>query len=100
VTAEEIATVLSAIGDSWPAAVVVVAGVAGVVALRALPRLTEIRDIAKEVRAQFKPNGGSSARDQLNRIEERQKDHGRRLQVLEQNTGETPSTTLPDHPAT
>lgn len=87
-SAEDIATVLSAIGDSWPAAIVVVAGVAGFVALRALPRLTEIRDIAKEVRAQFKPNGGSSARDQLNRIEARQKDHGDRLAVLEKNTGE------------
>lgn len=85
-SAEDIATVLSAIGDSWPAAIVVVAGVAGFVALRALPRLTEIRDIAKEVRAQFKPNGGSSARDQLNRIEARQKDHGDRLAVLEKNT--------------
>lgn len=88
-SAEDIATVLSAIGDSWPAAIVVVAGVAGFVALRALPRLTEIRDIAKEVRAQFKPNGGSSARDQLNRIEARQKDHGDRLAALEKNTGET-----------
>lgn len=85
-SAEDIATVLSAIGDSWPAAIVVVAGVAGFVALRALPRLNEIRDIAKEVRAQFKPNGGSSARDQLNRIEARQKDHGDRLAVLEKNT--------------
>jgi hypothetical protein len=91
-SAEEIATVLAAIGDSWPAAIVVVAAVAGVVALRALPRLTEIRDIAKEVRAQFKPNGGASARDQLNRIENRQKDHSRRLAALEKNTGETPVT--------
>lgn len=91
-SAEDIATVLSAIGDSWPAAIVVVAGVAGFVALRALPRLTEIRDIAREVRAQFKPNGGKTAHDQLNRIEERQMDHGRRLEALEKNTGETPTT--------
>ncbi len=87
-SAEDIATVLEAIGDSWPAAIVVVAAVAGFVALRALPRLTEIRDITKEVRAQFKPNGGSSARDQLNRIEALQKDHSKRLAALEKNTGE------------
>jgi len=85
-SAEDIATVLSAVGDSWPAAVVVVAAVAGFVAMRALPRLDEIRDITKEVRAQFKPNGGSSARDQLNRIEALQKDHGARLAALEQKT--------------
>lgn len=96
-SAEDIATILSAVGDSWPTAVVVVAGVAGVVAMRALPRLTEIRDTVREVRAQFKPNGGSSARDQLNRIEARQKEHGDRLTALEKNTGETPA---PDDPTT
>lgn len=89
-SAEDIATVLSAVGDSWPAAVVIVAGVAGFVAVRTLPRLTEIRDIAREVRAQFKPNGGSSARDQLNRIESLQQDHSVRLAALEKNTGATP----------
>uniref|UniRef100_UPI003F497E6E hypothetical protein n=1 Tax=Promicromonospora sp. CA-291202 TaxID=3240016 RepID=UPI003F497E6E len=88
-SAEDIATVLEAIGDSWPAAIVVVAGVAGFVALRALPRLNEIRDIAKEVRAQFSTNGGSTARDQLDRIEALQQDHSVRLAALEKNTGET-----------
>lgn len=87
-SAEDIAIVLEAIGDSWPAAIVVVAGVAGFVALRALPRLTEIRDIAKEVRAQFSTNGGSTARDQLDRIEALQQDHSVRLAELEKNTGE------------
>lgn len=89
ITAEDIATVLAAVGDSWPTAVVVVAGVAGFVAVRALPRLTEIRDMTKEVRAQFKPNGGSSVRDALNRIEQRQEDHSRRLAALEASAGET-----------
>lgn len=70
-SADDIATVLSAVGDSWPAAIVVVALVAGFIALRALPRLNEITDAVKVLQHEMKPNSGKTVRDAVDRIEQR-----------------------------
>jgi vacuolar-type H+-ATPase subunit E/Vma4 len=70
-SAEDIATVLSAVGDSWPAAVVVVALVAAFIAVRALPRLKEITDALGVLRHEMKPNSGKTIRDAVDRIEKR-----------------------------
>lgn len=61
-TANDIATVLTAVGDSWPAAIVVLAFVIGFVFWKALPYL---KDIAHELH----PNSGRSLRDAVDRIE-------------------------------
>ncbi|MEU4361195.1 hypothetical protein [Promicromonospora sp. NPDC023987] len=68
-SADDIATVLEAIGDSWPAALVVIAGVIGFVAWKALPYLKDIRDKTADVHHEMYPNSGKSLRDQMNRIE-------------------------------
>jgi hypothetical protein len=61
--------ILEAVGDSWPAAIVFVAGVAGVIAWKAIPRLREIADVLKDVRHEMNPNSGKSMRDAVDRIE-------------------------------
>lgn len=61
--------VLEAVGDSWPAAVVLVALVAGIVALRALPRLKDITESLKVLRHEFDNNSGKTMRDAVDRIE-------------------------------
>lgn len=68
-TAEEIATVLSAVGDSWPAAIVVVALVGAFIAVRALPRLKEITESLRVLRHEMNPNSGKTVRDAIDRIE-------------------------------
>lgn len=68
-SAEDIATVLSAVGDSWPAAVVVVALVAAFIAVRALPKLKEITDSLKVLKHEMEPNSGKTVRDAVDRIE-------------------------------
>jgi SAM-dependent MidA family methyltransferase len=68
-SAEDIATVLSAVGDSWPAAIVVVAIVGGVIAVRALPKLKEITEVLGKLRHEMEPNSGKTLRDAVNRIE-------------------------------
>jgi SAM-dependent MidA family methyltransferase len=69
VTADDVATVLSAVGDSWPAAIVVVAIVGGVIAVRALPKLKEITEALGALRHEMKPNSGKTIRDAIDRIE-------------------------------
>jgi hypothetical protein len=68
-TTDDVVKVLEAVGDSWPAAIVFVAGVAGVIAWKAIPRLREIADVLKDVRHEMNPNSGKSMRDAVDRIE-------------------------------
>lgn len=70
-TTEGVVTILEAVGDSWPAAIVLVALVAGFVAIRALPRLNEIIEGLKAVRHEFTNNSGSTLKDAVDRIEKR-----------------------------
>lgn len=72
-TAEDFATVLSAVGDSWPAAIVVVAAVIAVVAWRALPQLVAIRGDVRDVRHEFSSNSGTTLRDGIDRLEASQR---------------------------
>lgn len=72
ITAEDIATILAAVGDSWPAAIVLVALVAGVVSLRALPRLREIAESLRVLKHEMKPNSGKTIRDAVDRLEKSQ----------------------------
>lgn len=74
-SAEDIATVLSAVGDSWPAAVVVVALVAAFIAVRALPKLKEITESLRVLRHEMNPNSGKTVRDAVDRIEEKLTTH-------------------------
>lgn len=69
ITIDDVVRVLEVVGDSWPAAIVVCAAVAGFIAWRALPRLREIADAMKAVLHELKPNSGKSLRDAVNRIE-------------------------------
>lgn len=41
------------------------------------------QELRSEVQNETRPNGGSSMRDALDRVEERQIDHGQRLVVVE-----------------
>ncbi len=68
-SAEDIATILNAIGDSWPAALCLIAGVIGFVAWRALPYLKDIKDKTADVHHEMYANSGKSLRDAVNRIE-------------------------------
>jgi hypothetical protein len=69
VSAEDIATIISAVGDSWPAALALIAAVIGFVAWKALPILKDIASKAEDIRHQVHPNSGKSLRDAINRIE-------------------------------
>lgn len=67
--------ILAAVGDSWPAAIVIVAGIGGFIAVRALPRLKEITESLKVLRHEMKPNSGKTVRDAVDRIERKLTDH-------------------------
>jgi len=71
-TAEDVATVLSAVGDSWPAAIVVVALVAAFIAVRALPRLKDITESLQVLRHEMRPNSGKTIRDAVDCLEQSQ----------------------------
>lgn len=71
-SAQDIATVLAAVGDSWPAAVVVVALVAAFIAVRTLPKLKEITESLQVLRHEMRPNSGKTIRDAVDRLERSQ----------------------------
>lgn len=66
---DDAVTLLEAVGDSWPAAIVLVTLVGGFVAVRALPRLKEITDSLKVLKHEMEPNSGKTVRDAVDRIE-------------------------------
>src|SRR3546814_6697186 len=70
-TTDDAVKILGAVGDTWPAAIVVVSLVVGVIAWRALPRLREIVEVMKDVAHELKPNSGKSLRDAIDRNEKR-----------------------------
>ncbi|WP_419707667.1 hypothetical protein [Promicromonospora sp. NFX87] len=67
--AEDAAVILAAIGDSWPAALVVIAGVIGFIAYKALPLLKDIRDKTEAVHHETQNNSGSTMKDAVDRTE-------------------------------
>ena len=76
---DDVVTILEAVGDSWPAAIVIVAGIAGFIAVRALPRLKDIAEGLKAVRHEFGPNSGKTLRDAVDRLERGQETNTRML---------------------
>jgi vacuolar-type H+-ATPase subunit E/Vma4 len=78
-TTDDAVKILEAVGDSWPAAVVVVSLVVGFIAVRALPRLKEIVEGLREVRHEFTNNSGKTVRDAIDRIEKRVNEQGEAL---------------------
>jgi hypothetical protein len=70
VSAEDIATVISAVGDSWPAALVLIFGAAAFVTWKALPLLRDIKSKTDDVHHEMYNNSGSSLRDAVDRIEQ------------------------------
>ena len=78
-TVDDLVTVLAAVGDSWPAAIVLVALVGGFVAIRALPRLKDITESLQVLRHEMKPNSGKTVRDAVDRIEQRVVEQGNAL---------------------
>lgn len=78
-SADDIATVLAAIGDSWPAAVALTAVAAAIIAWRALPQLAQIRASVDDVRHEFTNNSGSTIRDAVDRLEKAQSEQNRLL---------------------
>lgn len=76
---DDVVTVLEAVGDSWPAAIVIVAVVVGVIAWRALPHLKDLKGVAEDIRHEMTPNSGKSMRDAINRIEQQVTDQGAAL---------------------
>src|SRR3546814_13224303 len=70
-TTDDAVKILEAVGDSWPAAIVVASLVVGVIAWRALPRLREIVEVMKDVAHELKPHSGKSQRDAIDRIDKR-----------------------------
>ena len=69
-SAEDIATVLAAVGDSWPTALVVVAAIGAWLGSKALPHLKEIKEAVQDVKHEMHPNSGGSLRDSVDRIEQ------------------------------
>lgn len=69
INVNDVVTVLEAVGDSWPAAIVLVTLVGGFVAVRALPRLKDITESLNVLRHEMKPNSGKTVRDAVDRIE-------------------------------
>lgn len=69
---DDVVTILAAVGDSWPAAIVLVTLVGGFVAIRALPRLKEITESLKVLRHEMRPNSGKTIRDAVDRLEKSQ----------------------------
>ena len=78
-TIDDLVTILAAVGDSWPAAIVLVTLVIGFVAIRALPRLKDITESLRVLRHEMKPNGGKTVRDAVDRLERGQETNTRML---------------------
>ena len=72
---DDVVAILAAVGDSWPAAIVLVAAIAGFIAIRALPRLKEIAESLQVLLHEMKPNSGKTARDAIDRIESKLDTH-------------------------
>src|SRR3546814_10946594 len=62
-TTDDAVKILEAVGDSWPAAIVAVSLVFGVIAWRALPRLREIVAVMKDVAPHPRPEDGSGGEE-------------------------------------
>lgn len=75
-TTDDLVKVIEAVGDSWPAAIVVVAALVAFLAWRALPRLKEIVEGLTEIRHEFTNNSGSTLKDAIDRIETKVNDQG------------------------
>lgn len=73
---DDVVRVLAAVGDSWPAAIVFVAGIGGFIAIRALPRLKEITESLQVLKHEMAPNSGKTVRDAVDRIERRVVEQG------------------------
>ncbi|WP_036967818.1 hypothetical protein [Promicromonospora kroppenstedtii] len=71
INVNDVVTVLEAVGDSWPAAIVLVTLVGGFVAVRALPRLKDITESLQVLRHEMAPNSGKTVRDAVDRIEDK-----------------------------
>lgn len=76
---DDAVTILEAVGDSWPAAIVLVTLVGGFVAIRALPRLKEITESLRVLRHEMRPNSGKTIRDAVDRLEQSQEVQTRML---------------------
>ena len=75
-TTDDVVKILSAVGDSWPAAVAIVALVTAYIAIKALPRLKEIIESLRALRHEFDNNSGKTMRDAVDRIEKKVNDQG------------------------
>lgn len=71
-TTDDVVTILAAVGDSWPAAIVLVTIVGGFVAVRALPKLKDITESLKVLKHEMRPNSGKTIRDAIDRLEKSQ----------------------------
>lgn len=71
-TIDDLVTILAAVGDSWPAAIVLVTLVGGFVAIRVLPRLKDITESLQVLRHEMRPNSGKTIRDAVDRLEKSQ----------------------------
>ena len=94
-SADDIATIISAVGDSWPAALALIAAVIAFVAWKALPYLKDIRGVLGEVHHEVHNNSGTSMKDAVDRIEARLDEHieiarvdSERLAALEARWGD------------
>lgn len=68
-TVDDVVLILEAVGDSWPAALVVIAGIIAFVLIKAMPKLNEIINSLKIVKHEFNNNSGKTLRDAIDRIE-------------------------------
>lgn len=68
-SAQDIATILEAVGDSWPAALVLLALAACFIVWRLSPRLARMDRELGAVKHEMQPNSGKTLRDAVNRME-------------------------------
>lgn len=68
-SAEDIATILASVGDSWPAALVLMAGAACFIVWRISPRLARMNRELGDVKHEMQPNSGKTLRDSADRTE-------------------------------
>lgn len=67
---EDFVTIIEAVGDSWPAALVVVVGILAVVWMKSLPNLKNLSEKVDEVHHEVYPNSGKSMADAVFRTAE------------------------------
>jgi hypothetical protein len=68
-TVTTVVRIIEAVGDSWPAALVLIAGVIGFVAWKALPHLKDIKGSLEAVNHQVHNNSGKSLKDAADRAD-------------------------------